>query len=173
MEEEAPAATLPDQVCLFTWMPRNQSTPRGPHTDAGTSNAATPASTDAGNTAQPGGAIPLTPLGDAPTNGAAAGPAGDSAAAAAAAALTSAPTATVRTPEMTPRPAEGPLAAPHILDMLAAQAADGGAAARKSAVLLAGSAVALLRVAQAPAALLREAHERVLPLLQRLPLTSA
>ena len=150
------AAELPDQVCLFTWTPRTDAAQAARTPEAGASNTTTPAS-------NPCGAIPLTPIGDDPPYSFT--PSGAGATTAAPAAATGAPTAA--TPGAPP-PEEGPLTAPHILDMLAAQAADGRAAARKSAVQLAGSAIALLRVALAPAALLREAHVRVLPMLQRL-----
>lgn len=177
MADDDAAPALPDQVCLFTWMSRSESEQPAPTPVAGPSTATTPASNEASNAAQGSGAIPLTPIGDLPTGGsepsagaAATGAAAGGAGTSAAAPATAAPAAAAApTPGAAAAPQEeGPLAAPHILDMLAAQAVDGRAAARKSAVQLAGSAIALLRVAEAPAALLREAHERVLPLLQRL-----
>jgi hypothetical protein len=192
MEAQTPradnaAAAVPDQPCLFMWISRREAEQCARTPAAGTYNAATPASNEKDDKAPPAtaaaasGAIPLTPIGgDVPTDDNAP-PADESAPPAAA---TSAPAGSGSTPATTPvvaaarktpgagavRPQEatGPLTAPHILDMLASQAADSRATARKSAVQLAGSTISLLQAAAAPAALLQEAHERVLPLLQRL-----
>lgn len=173
-EVDTEMSVVSEEVCLFKWVARKECE-QATADAAAAAEALTPESEPSGSVTPHGeGAIPLTPVGAkaGAEESAAAGPSRSSlqAAAATAGALTGAAAAAAAAAQRTPaaQPPLGPLTAPHILDMLASQACDPRAATRKSAVQLAGSTIALFQVADAPASLLKEAHDRVLPLLQRL-----
>lgn len=158
--EDTEMSTVPEEVCLFKWVARKECEQAAADSAASADTLITRSEPAVSVTPRGEGVIPLTPVGAKAGTGESdsSGPGRVSlpAAAATTGVLTGAVAAAAQ-------PAPCLLIAPHILDMLASRACTSHAATCKS-----GYKVALIQAADAPASPLKEEHDCVLPLPQRL-----